>query len=412
MSFTALALFFSIQCIYPVASWSSYVSRIPNGDKVVYKGSTVWAVGHISTGGGGSLNPFGTDFKNNGATWSNICNLDSDNDGFKNFEELGASCDGTITRTTGLSHPGFSDSVPPSPPAPPTPAPPTPVPPTPSPPTPAPQTPAPPTPAPQTPSPPTPAPQTPSPPTPAPQTPSPPTPAPVDGTADKRAEQVPVPAPPNPVPPTPAPTAATMIPQTPPPVSLTANQVATVTLGPTVTPTVPPMATQAGAATLAPNVIPTMSAPRTTPPETVLTVKMNLDFAKWTSANQTAFETLIKSILPPGFPIVVPFKYYPGSVIVEITVRDATFNSNSTKTTGMNSLQFMKQEMDASKDTTAFAKYKVASISIPTPITQAAAPAPTPWRYQPSDHSGAAAPKSFGNVLAMVLCAFAALLLI
>ena len=44
-------------------------------------------LGHISSGGGGSRNLFGQAFAANGRTWNtNLCNADSDGDGFTNAE--------------------------------------------------------------------------------------------------------------------------------------------------------------------------------------------------------------------------------------------------------------------------------------------------------------------------------------
>ena len=136
--------------------FSSYVSRVPNGALVSYQGNPVAGLGHLNIGGGGPRNPFGIAFAAGNNEWSAICNLDSDGDGFSNGDELGADCSWSssnpiVLRTTGLSHPGFADSMPP---APATPIPATPVPDTPAPATPIPATPVPDTPVPATPIPP------------------------------------------------------------------------------------------------------------------------------------------------------------------------------------------------------------------------------------------------------------------
>ena len=82
------------------------------------------------------LNPFGEDYRSNGYAWTKeLCELDSDGDGFTNGEELGDPCcvwtkqendyEGSSAKKTAAaildsfdefspSHPGFKDSVPPS----------------------------------------------------------------------------------------------------------------------------------------------------------------------------------------------------------------------------------------------------------------------------------------------------------
>ncbi|KAK7491568.1 hypothetical protein BaRGS_00017207, partial [Batillaria attramentaria] len=69
-------------------------SRIPNGDSVLDPcDNTAWpGVGHISKSGGGSLNPFGSDFRDAGYRWTvDLCQKDSDGDGISNGAELGDS---------------------------------------------------------------------------------------------------------------------------------------------------------------------------------------------------------------------------------------------------------------------------------------------------------------------------------
>ena len=43
----------------------------------------------MSPYGGGARNSFGMDYDRNGKRWANVCELDSDQDGFTNGEELG-----------------------------------------------------------------------------------------------------------------------------------------------------------------------------------------------------------------------------------------------------------------------------------------------------------------------------------
>ena len=71
--------------------------------------------------------------------------------------------------------------------------------------------------------------------------------------------------------------------------------------------------------------------------------------------------------------MLVPFKYYQGSVIAEISVTDTAFDAS-----GTNSLQFIQQQINANMNTAAFAKYKVTSVIINLP-----APPPQP-QIQPT----------------------------
>lgn len=94
-----------------------YGLRIPNGQSVPNPGPEggVWAgVGHLKTGGGGDLNPFGVDFKAAGFQWTEeLCRLDSDGDGRTNGEELGdVDCvwfEGQEPAGPAVSHPGIVD---------------------------------------------------------------------------------------------------------------------------------------------------------------------------------------------------------------------------------------------------------------------------------------------------------------
>ena len=96
---------------------SRYASNFPNGGSVVRNGVLTPAVGHNDgSNGGGPRNVFGSAYGSNSA-WSSLCVLDSDGDGFSNGMELGDpfcvwTVGATPSRTTGISHPGFSDSIP------------------------------------------------------------------------------------------------------------------------------------------------------------------------------------------------------------------------------------------------------------------------------------------------------------
>ncbi|GFH49968.1 hypothetical protein CTEN210_06444 [Chaetoceros tenuissimus] len=98
------------------SGFSVYQQSIPNGDRVVDpNGDRAMGVGHDRISGGGSLNPFGEDFKTAGYKWTKeLCEKDSDCDGFTNGQELGdPNCiwqeGDTPTHTMGITHPGVSD---------------------------------------------------------------------------------------------------------------------------------------------------------------------------------------------------------------------------------------------------------------------------------------------------------------
>ncbi|PAA77227.1 hypothetical protein BOX15_Mlig028174g1 [Macrostomum lignano] len=101
-----------------VHGYSSFKSRIPNGDRVPNpcQVGTIWAgVGHESAVGADTRNKFGLDFKAAGLQWTvDLCRKDSDGDGLTNGQELGdPDCvwkvGATPARTTGLSHPGICE---------------------------------------------------------------------------------------------------------------------------------------------------------------------------------------------------------------------------------------------------------------------------------------------------------------
>eukprot|EP00405_Crypthecodinium_cohnii_P022868 CAMPEP_0206473480 /NCGR_PEP_ID=MMETSP0324_2-20121206/32887_1 /ASSEMBLY_ACC=CAM_ASM_000836 /TAXON_ID=2866 /ORGANISM="Crypthecodinium cohnii, Strain Seligo" /LENGTH=161 /DNA_ID=CAMNT_0053948411 /DNA_START=111 /DNA_END=596 /DNA_ORIENTATION=+ len=95
---------------------STFVSLIPNGDKVKVDGETVAALGHVNAEGDGIRNGFGHGFETAGEVWTKaFCQTDSDGDGASNGLELGdPNCTWTVgetpARTTDLSHPGLASS--------------------------------------------------------------------------------------------------------------------------------------------------------------------------------------------------------------------------------------------------------------------------------------------------------------
>ena len=63
------ALFLVFVMLGHTAAFKTFQDRIPNGDSVPHpcKPNHLWyGVGHKNREGGGSTNPFGTDFKTNG----------------------------------------------------------------------------------------------------------------------------------------------------------------------------------------------------------------------------------------------------------------------------------------------------------------------------------------------------------
>eukprot|EP00672_Neobodo_designis_P021900 CAMPEP_0174834630 /NCGR_PEP_ID=MMETSP1114-20130205/4943_1 /TAXON_ID=312471 /ORGANISM="Neobodo designis, Strain CCAP 1951/1" /LENGTH=411 /DNA_ID=CAMNT_0016068551 /DNA_START=41 /DNA_END=1276 /DNA_ORIENTATION=- len=98
----------------------SFQGQIPNGASVTSNGQAWPGVGHLAPGGGGALNAFGVAWRDAGRRWSTVlCAADSDGDGFTNGAELGdPDCiwvpGASPGRATGISHPGFASSVPPT----------------------------------------------------------------------------------------------------------------------------------------------------------------------------------------------------------------------------------------------------------------------------------------------------------
>lgn len=108
----------SVLIFHGVCGFKFFQERIPNGKLVpdpCMNGNLWPGVSHKGRDGGGPLNPFGEDFKNNDFLWDQcMCERDSDGDGKSNGEELGDPyCTWIMgespSRTTGLSHPGVCD---------------------------------------------------------------------------------------------------------------------------------------------------------------------------------------------------------------------------------------------------------------------------------------------------------------
>jgi len=97
----------------------TYRSLIPNGLFVPDPCNTavIWnGVGHMNHSGGGDRNPFGLAFAANNHTWTTaLCQMDSDQDGETNGQELGdPTCvwtPGTNTTNPVRSHPGVCNPV-------------------------------------------------------------------------------------------------------------------------------------------------------------------------------------------------------------------------------------------------------------------------------------------------------------
>ncbi|KAK4469832.1 hypothetical protein MN116_007344 [Schistosoma mekongi] len=92
--------------------------KIPNSENVpdpCDPSKLVKSIGHLNYDGGGPLNPFGSDFESK-RSWSVLCPLDSDGDGFTNGQELGdPKCQWKIgdipERTFNITHPGVCTPV-------------------------------------------------------------------------------------------------------------------------------------------------------------------------------------------------------------------------------------------------------------------------------------------------------------
>ncbi|CAI2727279.1 unnamed protein product [Schistosoma spindalis] len=92
--------------------------KIPNSENVpdpCNPGKFVKSIGHLNYDGGGPLNSFGSDFESK-RSWSLLCPLDSDGDGFTNGQELGdPKCQWKIgdlpERIFNITHPGVCTPV-------------------------------------------------------------------------------------------------------------------------------------------------------------------------------------------------------------------------------------------------------------------------------------------------------------
>ncbi|KAK3720939.1 hypothetical protein RRG08_047505 [Elysia crispata] len=101
------------------SAYRSFQALIPNGSKVpdpCRPGSTWPAVGHVTPEGGSHRNKFGKHFKAFGKTWTKaLCQMDSDEDGRSNGEELGdRNCSwtpGTPLSAGATSHPGICEPL-------------------------------------------------------------------------------------------------------------------------------------------------------------------------------------------------------------------------------------------------------------------------------------------------------------
>ncbi|XP_055888284.1 temptin-like [Biomphalaria glabrata] len=92
--------------------YPDYSSLIPNGNRVFHLGALWPGVGHTLRNGGGPLNSFGIDFRNNNYVWNvTLCAKDSDGDRRTNGEELGdPNCTWSIGQpdpSGTTTHPGF-----------------------------------------------------------------------------------------------------------------------------------------------------------------------------------------------------------------------------------------------------------------------------------------------------------------
>lgn len=106
----ALALFITISTAFP-----TYLIRLPNSDASIRPKSGIDCLylGHEGCRAGAPRNQFGLDFAKYGRQWTKqLCETDSDGDGYTNGQELGDPCckwtqtNGFKLRMTDLSHPG------------------------------------------------------------------------------------------------------------------------------------------------------------------------------------------------------------------------------------------------------------------------------------------------------------------
>lgn len=112
-SLSALALGAAV-LVAPAAAYSTYIPLNPNGANV----PGVAAIGHVSPGGGGPRNAYGTAFAAAGHVWTlALCQADSDGDGQYNGLELGDPCCTWVSGgaapafSSDISHPGLASSI-------------------------------------------------------------------------------------------------------------------------------------------------------------------------------------------------------------------------------------------------------------------------------------------------------------
>jgi dopamine beta-monooxygenase len=102
---------------HAVLAYPAYLPNVPNAANI-YRNGVLWNAGHVAQTGTGVRNNFGWAFAGAGHVWTTqLCQADSDGDGFTNGVELGdPSCIWTVgavpSRTGDISHPGFADSTP------------------------------------------------------------------------------------------------------------------------------------------------------------------------------------------------------------------------------------------------------------------------------------------------------------
>ena len=139
--------------------------------------------------------------------------------------------------------------------------------------------------------------------------------------------------------------------------------------------------------------VPSLTA---SPPQVVVKITMAHDLSKSIS-NQTDFQKRIKDILPPSFPIVVPFLYFPGGVaifvtnkMVNVTVVES-FGIDSfgfrapcyvcsccvPKVTATDSLAFLEKQVKAFMKAPAFAQFGISSVDQVNPFGSGAADSST-----------------------------------
>lgn len=90
LGYQARSTVYGLQCGNGPATFYSRNSKRRPRSKSIPSGGVWGGVGHLKAGGGGTLNPFGEDFRSAGFQWSeDLCNTDSDGDGRSTGVELG-----------------------------------------------------------------------------------------------------------------------------------------------------------------------------------------------------------------------------------------------------------------------------------------------------------------------------------